>query len=101
MADETGTDQGEQDGAAPAGDLMDAGSAAAQNWEPGAQLDQTVGGGVEHKGVAHLQVQHGGERHLLLVEHGLDLGLGGPKLGGQVAFPDIVAAELLTHELLQ
>jgi flagellar motor switch protein FliM len=37
MADETGTEQGEQGDAAPAGDLVDAGSAAAQNWEPGAQ----------------------------------------------------------------
>ena len=38
---------------------------------------------------------------MLFVEDGVDLDLGGPELGGQVAFPDVVAAELLAHELLQ
>ncbi len=37
----------------------------------------------------------------LFVQDGVDLDLGGPELGGQVAFPDVVAAELLAHELLQ
>ena len=37
----------------------------------------------------------------LFVEDRVDLDAGGPQFGGQMAFPDGVAAELLAHELLQ
>ena len=43
--------------------------------------------------------KHG--REDLFVEHGADFHPGGPKLGGEVVFPDVVAAELLAHELLE
>src|SRR3546814_6810282 len=63
-----------------------------------AQLDPGIGRGVQLELAALDPLQHLAERHLDLVQHGIYGDIGLPQLGGQVAFPDRVAAELLAHE---
>ena len=56
---------------------------------------------VQHQRVADLQLKYLAQRLFVLIEHGAHFELGVPKLAGEVTFPDVVATELLTHELLQ
>ena len=59
------------------------------------------GRGVQHHGLADFQIHDLVQRHHLFVENGVDIDLGGPQFGRQMAFPDGIAAEFLAHELLQ
>lgn len=61
-----------------------------------------LGARAQHNGLADFQIYHPVQWHHLFVENGVDIDLGGPEFGGQMAFPDRVsAAEFFAHELLQ
>src|SRR5690606_1307860 len=66
-----------------------------------AQLDGVGGRTLEHDGFAGREVEDAAERQVHLVEDRIDLDIGGVNFGGEVPFPDRVAAELLAHVHLE
>ena len=76
-------------------------AAFAQRHVAAAHRDHRVRLELEHQRVADLEIHHPAQRQLGLVEHRIDGDLGLPDLGGEMAFPDRIAAELLAHEHLE
>ena len=68
---------------------------------PQRTVTMRVGLELEHQRVADLELHHLPQRQPRLVQHGIDRDLGLADFGGEMAFPDRVAAELLAHEHLQ
>ena len=63
--------------------------------------DHRFGLNLKHERVADIETHHATQRQTRLVEHGIDADPRLADFGREMAFPDLVAAELFAHEHLQ